>query len=395
MEAENKSGDGLHHVERLLMEARMANARLMEDNESYQLLLQERTLNGDFVRELDHLGSGANMDTLNALEGRAPTSLADELSQSEADGMDVSPESHKRLETELKAAKDSNKALTLYINKIIERLLQHQEFEAILDQSSDFNPALLAGTPPPPPPKDQAGSMLQRARTVAIATAQSGSASSMTKKPRPQSQMIAKTTSTGNTNPDTAPSIPFGLARSNSVRPGPRPMSEQFTPGAANIVAQMYKGGTSSPPLHGPQTPRHSQSFFATTGPTASTGPNQAAQARRAPNSGPLPSTATFASSSSRSEEAGSISGDSGEVTTPPPQHSPRPSAGSEKDRGDRKEGMASFMGGKPRPLRLVIDREEKEKEEAARKRTSWMGWAWNGATSAITPTRREDDGLP
>ncbi len=37
VESENQGGGRLQEVERLLMEARMANARLMEDNESYQL----------------------------------------------------------------------------------------------------------------------------------------------------------------------------------------------------------------------------------------------------------------------------------------------------------------------------------------------------------------------
>ena len=43
----------------------MANARLLEDNESYQLLLQERTLKGDFGRSI---GSGGASDALAALE---------------------------------------------------------------------------------------------------------------------------------------------------------------------------------------------------------------------------------------------------------------------------------------------------------------------------------------
>ncbi|MFW9792623.1 hypothetical protein, partial [Brucella melitensis] len=73
------------------------------------------------------------------------------------------PDNYKRLEAELKSAKDSNKALTLYINKIIERLLEHSDFEAILDQSSDFKPKSRSVSanvekelPPPPPPKEQA-----------------------------------------------------------------------------------------------------------------------------------------------------------------------------------------------------------------------------------------------
>ncbi len=41
---ENAGGGRQRELEKELLEARMANARLMEDNESYQLLLSEKTL---------------------------------------------------------------------------------------------------------------------------------------------------------------------------------------------------------------------------------------------------------------------------------------------------------------------------------------------------------------
>jgi hypothetical protein len=178
VESENMGGGRMQEVERLLLEARMTNARLMEDNESYQLLLSEKTLTGDFAKS-EFMGSARhNADALSALEGRtAAPSLADELS----DAAEGESDNYRRLEAELKAAKDSNKALTLYINKIIERLLQHQDFESILD--SDFRPGINVDKDlPPPPPKEQASgsSILQRAKSVAMGA---------TRRPRPQSQM--------------------------------------------------------------------------------------------------------------------------------------------------------------------------------------------------------------
>ncbi|KAF3058046.1 putative m serotype protein [Daldinia childiae] len=178
VESENQGGGRVHEVERLLMEARMANARLMEDNESYQLLLQEKTLHGEFGKgDFGYMNVSANQDALNALEGRSnagdnpPTpgaSLADELGALGGDEKAVDEETLRRLETELRAAKDQNKALTLYINKIIERLLQHQEFEHILDQSSDFKPgANLHKDLPPPPTDSQGASFLSRAKSIA------------------------------------------------------------------------------------------------------------------------------------------------------------------------------------------------------------------------------------
>lgn len=69
VESENMGGGRMQEVERLLLEARMTNARLMEDNESYQLLLSEKTLTGDFTKS-EFMGSASNQDALSALEGR-------------------------------------------------------------------------------------------------------------------------------------------------------------------------------------------------------------------------------------------------------------------------------------------------------------------------------------
>ncbi|RDL37741.1 Uncharacterized protein BP5553_05174 [Venustampulla echinocandica] len=366
VESENMGGGRMQEVERQLLEARMTNARLMEDNESYQLLLSEKTLTGDFAKS-DFMGSASNPDALSALEGRtAAPSLADELS----DVAEGESDNYRRLEAELKSAKDQNKALTLYINKIIERLLQHQDFEAILDQSSDFKPGANTDKELPPPPKEQASgaSILQRAKSVAIGAS---------RRPRPQSVMAS--TNSVVSDPDTAPSIPFGVNRSASFRTG-RPQSEQYTGsgGAASVVNQMYKGGQTSPPLHGPQTPRHSQSFFA----PPPVGGNPNAQ-RRVPSSGQTPSAGNFPGMKS---ETSSISGDSGEVSTPPSQSPPRPNV----------EKSTTFAGNKPRPLRLVQDHPENnrkatEEEDKRAKRASWMGglsgWAFGKKDENATGT--------
>jgi hypothetical protein len=361
VESENMGGGRMQEVERLLLEARMTNARLMEDNESYQLLLSEKTLTGDFAKS-EFMGSAShNADALSALEGRTTSlSLADELSEAGEGESD----NYRRLEAELKSAKDQNKALTLYINKIIERLLQHQDFEAILDQSSDFKPGATAmnmdkDLPPPPPPREQASgaSILQRAKSVAMGAG---------RRPRPQSVMPAPYSAL--TDPDTAPSIPFGLNRTNSFRTG-RPKSEQYT-GAATVVNQMYKGGPISPTLHGPQTPRHSQSFFAP--PITGANPNAV---HRGPSAGQLPTSGNFPGMRS---ESSSISGDSGEVSTPP------------RDSPPRAEKATTFAGNKPRPLRLVQDHSDTRRisgeDEKANKRASWMGWAF-GKKDETTPT--------
>lgn len=335
------------------MEARMANARLMEDNESYQLLLQERTLKGDFGQtDFSYMGSQSNQDALNALEGKTGgSSLADELSEAdEADG-----EGDRRLESELKSMKEQNKALTLYINKIIERLLQHQDFESILDTSGagDLKLDTNKDLPPPPGEKPNGPTLLQRAKSMAVGPAKP--------KQRPMSVMPMAPSNSDHSNPDTAPSIPIGnLTRSASTRRS-RPQSEQFT-GAASLVSQMYKGpdGPVSPSIG---TPRHSQSFFSPA--AAPTNPNAAA---RIPSGSQASTAGNFPGLRS---ESSSISGESGDISTPPSQSPPR----SQSDTRSQSDKGTTFAGGKPRPLRLVQENPDAVKEN---KRASWMsGWAW------------------
>lgn len=335
----------------------MANARLMEDNESYQLLLQEKTLKGDFGQsDFSYMGASANQDALNALEGKTGgggaggaggsggggaggSSLADELSDAAA----AEGDGDRRLEAELKNMKEQNKALTLYINRIIERLLQHQDFEHILDQSSDAKPSEPdTNKDLPPAPGDKAlpngPSLLQRAKTMAAAKP----------KQRPMSIMaLASSTASGHTDPETAPSIPIGnLGRSASTRRS-RPQSDQFT-GGASLVSQMYKGpdGPTSPTIG---NPRHSQTLFS----------GRTASASQAPCSGNFPGMRS---------ETSSLSGESGDaISTPPSQSPPR----SQSDKG------TTFSGGKPRPLRLVQENQDAIKDN---KRSSWYsGWSWGG----------------
>ncbi|KXJ90816.1 hypothetical protein Micbo1qcDRAFT_135107 [Microdochium bolleyi] len=372
VETENQGGGRLHEVERLLMEARMANARLMEDNESYQLLLQEKTLHGDFGKgDFDYMGVPTNQDALNALEGRpntsrtaneatTPGSLADELGEAQFDDAlsHAGDESRMGLGAENKMLKDQNKALTLYINKIIERLLQHQEFEHILDTSEGGKAGNVNKELPPAPAETP--SLLQRAKSMAIG---GGNA----RKPRPMSLMhSAPRENSAHNNPDTAPSIPIGLGRSQSTRRGPRPMSEQFV-GAAGVVNAMYKGpeGPLSPTL---SNPRHSQTFFS--GPQGSSR-STSYQGNGTPSAGNFPGMRS--ETSSVSGDSGSVAGDGISSTTQSPPRTVSSAAGSEKP------GNATFTGNKPRPLRLL---QEQSDQKAENKRASWMpsftGWGAN-----------------
>ncbi|KAF1732972.1 hypothetical protein NHJ13051_000588 [Beauveria bassiana] len=362
VESENQGGGRLQEVERLLMEARMANARLMEDNESYQLLLKDKTLKGDFGQS-DFSYMSSNQDALAALEGKAPgaSSLADELS----DATEAEGEGDRRLEAEVKSLKESNKALTLYINKIIERLLQHQDFESILDQSSDTKGNVNKELPAPP----SGSSLLQRAKSMAMGPPASKS------KPRPSSTAQASTATSAHMDPERAPSIPIGnLGRSTSVRRS-RPQSEQFA-GAASLVSQMYKGpdGPLSPPLG---NPRNSQGFYSGASAAGSVTSRVPSTSSQAPSS-----TGNFPGMRS---ETSSISGESADLTTPPSQSPPR----------SINEKKTTFVGGTPRPLRLVQENADAVKDKENKRQswytgmTGWGGWAKKEETgSQQTPSQ-------
>ncbi|CEJ91682.1 hypothetical protein VHEMI07378 [[Torrubiella] hemipterigena] len=364
VESENQGGGRLQEVERLLMETRMANARLLEDNESYQLLLKERTLKGDLGQnDFSYMSTSVNQDALNALEGKGPSSsLADELS--DADAVETARDGDRQVEMELQSMKEQNKALTLYINKIIGRLLQHQDFESILHETGDSKP-----TTPADPNKEMAipaiNGLLQKAKAMTANTA-AGATSSPTKRARPMSIIQTPSSNSAHTDPERAPSIPIGnFNRTNSVRRS-RPQSEQIV-GGSSLVSQMYRGSdVPASPTIGSQ--RHSQGFFA---PSSVSGGTQS----RVPSSGSAAPSSSGNFPGVRSETS-SISGDSGEITTPPSQSPPRSQSDKHK----------TFAGGKPRPLRLVQENPDAVKDN---KRASWYtGWTSNWAA-------KKDDAAP
>lgn len=353
VEMENAGGGRQRELEKELLEARMANARLMEDNESYQLLLSEKTLTGDFTKG-DFMQHAHPQKQSSGGLG----SLADEL-----ESVDETPETETstKVDAEVKTLRDQNKALTLYIERIISRVLQHDGFEHVLDRNEDEVGSKVTKSeekdlPPTPPEKDDAPaqSFLQRAKSAVAGPPRSQPRS------RPNSMMPppAVPYSSANENPDTAPSIPI---RTQSVRAAHRrTRSEQVDPNAASVVGKMYhgrnSGGPMSPTAMGPGS---RQSMFSGAASYISS---------RAPSMSSQPDRAGRSSSPSVISD---IHGDNSSVgaTSSPPRSS---------------SGMTNYTGAvmtqnKLRPLRLVSDAAKQEEEEAARKkanRASWIpGW--------------------
>ena len=377
VEMENMGGGRVQELEKTLLETRMANARLMEDNESFQLLLSEKTLNGDFTKT-EYMQESTAYGNPSGLG-----SLAEEL-EAAADGQS---EDYRGLESETRSLKAENKALTLYIERIISRLLQHKDLETLLEKTPD----LMSGAPrpstanslttanrekelpPPPSEKDEEAppSLLQRARLAVAGPSRPNT------RPRPGNQMppsVAPQAHTTNEDPSTAPSIP--LVHSQSVRGGGHRRTQSDMAHAAAVVNQMYRGppstgsgGTISPGISpGPIAPRNS--FFTTV--AISSTP---AAATRVASGSHAPSDKVGSSSNS------TLSEHSGEPDTPSP---PRNNAASTNYTG------AVMTQNRLRPLRLVQENKDmesgapgmaqrlKDEEDTAKRkanRGSWMGW--------------------
>ncbi|KAF9395767.1 hypothetical protein CPC16_006953 [Podila verticillata] len=133
-------------------QAREINKGLMEEIESYQMLLHEKSMNGEFMQTSIMQNTGYNNDdptgTPVAAQSTASINLADELGKA----LDRSPISTdatiETLKEEVKTLKESNTALGLYISKILSRIMENPHLQAIL--AADYSPrrASLPESPP-------------------------------------------------------------------------------------------------------------------------------------------------------------------------------------------------------------------------------------------------------
>ncbi|OQO01804.1 hypothetical protein B0A48_12277 [Cryoendolithus antarcticus] len=405
VELDNMGGGRLQKLEAEMYEVKMQNARLMEENESFQLLLSEKTLNGDFGQS-DLLRPRSNNGSRPPSRHPQGDSLADEL---EGHDETETSEDSRRLHAEVSSLKDQNKALTLYINNIISRLLQHDQFEQILDKTPDiFSSGGAASSaiaspakpqekalpaPPPTEQDDEAPSgFLQRARSVMGA-----------KRPRPQSQIFPSThtytelssdqpTPRPNEDPSTAPQVPLGRRAVSGGQSAHRRSNSEWA-GGANLVNQMYRPtpsaapsglGPASPGLSSPTSTR--TSFFG-----APPGP-----ASRVPSGSTVPTISSIAETSDakapqRDSKVPAPSSDpsapTDEATLASNPSSPPRSLNSsgESSHGGRGNGGAIIVGSKMRPLRLVREAEESRGGSGAGaggagNRASWFGWMNKGA---------------
>ncbi|KIX05898.1 uncharacterized protein Z518_03871 [Rhinocladiella mackenziei CBS 650.93] len=353
-------GDGrLQALEKAIMEIKMQNARLVEENESFQMLLSEKTLKGDFMHDHHTHEDIGEMST-----------LAEELESTEEDTEGQS-EAYKKLEADNKSLREENKALTLYIDKIIGRLLQHEGFERIIHDKEE---------PPPPPtrsaatdkalpavPDQHTSTPTQTAATTAagVATGLLQRARSVVSRPGPKARPMsyaqpAPAAPTPNENPETAPSIPLNRghrrARSDQV---------QTDMAAAAVVQQMNRGspmrtvsgGPMSPGIR-PLSPQLSQGRGSYFSPTSAT---------RAPSgSGTRGGSSANSMTSEHSEEQKSYTDGSSTAAQ---------TGGSNPSQGQSNIPGAVMKQNQLRPLRLVQEQAVADEEQKRNNRSSWIGW--------------------
>ncbi|KAG0024999.1 hypothetical protein BGZ81_007503 [Podila clonocystis] len=133
-------------------QARELNKGLMEENESYQMLLHEKSMNGEFMQTSIMQNTGYNNDDPTGspvgAQSNGSINLADELGKA----FDRSPISTdftvESLKEEVKTLKESNTALGLYISKILSRIMENPQLQAIL--AADYSPR-RASVPESPP----------------------------------------------------------------------------------------------------------------------------------------------------------------------------------------------------------------------------------------------------
>lgn len=144
MELENTGASRTHELERMLIDARVQNAKLLEDKEYYQTLFEEQMLVQEQMLERRSATSHA-ASTISA-SSSVSQQLSRETPASSVYGGLEGTEQVRKLETEVSTLQDQNKALTEYVDTIVSKLMQHESFEPLLNDGSvtGDNPLKLA-----------------------------------------------------------------------------------------------------------------------------------------------------------------------------------------------------------------------------------------------------------
>ncbi|KAI8890507.1 hypothetical protein K501DRAFT_168505 [Backusella circina FSU 941] len=130
------------HLEHEIQNVKQLNRSLQEDNESYQILLHEKTMTGEFMAnpimqvETSTYSSSASSDSSlendtrrqsSGLNLAAELNMASDWNQKHEEEMNM-----KKLNDEIKTLQDTNRALQLYMNKILMKIINNKQLEDVL-----------------------------------------------------------------------------------------------------------------------------------------------------------------------------------------------------------------------------------------------------------------------
>ncbi|KAG0174853.1 hypothetical protein DFQ28_007354 [Apophysomyces sp. BC1034] len=138
----------IEHLEHEIANVKQLNRSLMEDNESYQILLHEKTISGEFmmnpIMQVEQEGPSGE-DKRRSLKPSTSTSsgglnLAAELNLASigtpdweaSQKADETELAIQKLNDEIKMLQDTNRALQLYMNKILMRIINNKQLEDVL-----------------------------------------------------------------------------------------------------------------------------------------------------------------------------------------------------------------------------------------------------------------------
>lgn len=345
IEAETRNGRHTQDLEHSLLQARIMNAKLMEENESVQFLAIEKP---------------SGMPRRSSVR-----SAHDSLAGAEESGLDATTKDMdggndliQPIPSQIAVLQDENKALTVYINTIVSRLLQY-DMDWVLDKNSEPRGPRIPDKdmPPPLPDKDDyLDNLLSKTKSFFG-----------TEKPRQVSLGTVESTPTptAHEHPDTAPSIPIVRPLARTTSSASRRVAD-WIPTSAPSMNGLYRGYS---PTRNPNSAHINsagsspdKSFGVTPRPIRIISGGSVPTIEEEDKLGHDPQRDSKLSNdrhSMASESNGSLS---------PPQSA----VGSTI--GDR--GPATVMGGsKMRPLRLVQETQSEEDARKAANRASWMGW--------------------
>ncbi|KAI8343018.1 hypothetical protein BC941DRAFT_465191 [Chlamydoabsidia padenii] len=120
LESMQEQDEQLASITAELASVKALNHTLMEDNEGYQMLLTEKTMSGEFPKKV---------------EQEEPMSLATEMKRLSNDSSVI-----QELTNENKILKESNKALSLYMNKILLKIVGNHDLVDVLNIDEDDEP---------------------------------------------------------------------------------------------------------------------------------------------------------------------------------------------------------------------------------------------------------------